>query len=96
MEKRYLVFDRGLDTEISRISANLTARLRNETEGQDLEIFDNLEAAKAATLAIIERYSEKLKPKSGMFSTAPKDQARDRLDQVNALTEDDIEDYIFL
>jgi len=96
MDKRYLVFDRGLGTEISRINTNLTARVRNETEGQKLEIFDSLEDAKAATTVIIERYSETLKPKSGMFSTAPKDKARDKLNKIGALTEDDIEDYIFL
>ena len=96
MDKRYLVFDRGLGTEISRINTNLTARVRNETEGQRLEIYNSLDEAKAATTVIIERYSASLKPKPGLFSTAPKDKARDRLNQVNALTEDDIEDYIFM
>lgn len=96
MDKRYLVFNRGIGTEISRINTNLTARVRNETEGQNVEIFENLEDAKSATTVIIKRYSETLKPKSGMFSTSPKDKARDRLNQVRDLTEDDVEDYVFL
>ena len=96
MDKRYLVFDRGIGTEISRINTNLTARVRNETEGQKLEVFENLDDAKTATTVIIERYSETVKPKSGMFSTSPKDKARDRLNEVKALTDDDIEDYVFL
>jgi len=95
MDKRYLVFDRGLGTEISRVNTNLTARVRNETQGQKLEIFENLEEAKAATTVIIQRYRQTLKPKSGMFSTAPKDKAQDRLNEVSSLTEDDIEDYLF-
>ena len=95
MDKRYLVFDRGLGTEISRINANLTARIRNESEGEKLEIFDSLADAKKATTVIIERYRQTLKPKSGMFSTVPKDKATDRLNHVMALTEDDIEDYYF-
>jgi hypothetical protein len=96
MEKRYVVFDRGFATEIARINANLTARIRNEAAGEDLAVFDNLEDAKKATLVIVERYADQLRPSPGMFSSAPKDNVRDRLSQLSALTEGDIDDYYFL
>ena len=94
MDKRYVVFNRGLATEIERINANLTARIRNEAAGENLAVFDSLEEAKKATLVIVERYAGQRRP--GMFSSAPKDSVRDRLSQLSALTEDDIDDYYFL
>jgi len=96
MEKRYVIFDRGFATEIARINANLTARTRNEAAGEDLAVFDSLEDAKKATLVIVERYADQLRPSPGMFSTAPRDNVRDRLSQLSALTEDDIDEYNFL
>ena len=96
MDKRYVVFDRGLATEILRINANLAARIRNEAAGENLAVFDSLEEAKKATLVIVERYADQLRPNPGLFSTAPKDNVRDRLSQLSALTEDDIDDYNFL
>jgi hypothetical protein len=96
MDKRYVVFDRGFATEIARINAHLTARIRNEAAGENLAVFDSLEEAKKATLVIVERYADQLRPSPGMFSTAPKDSVRDRLSQLSALTEEDIDDYYFL
>ena len=96
MKKCYVVFNKGFATEISRINVNQIARLRNEAGGQDLDIFDSLEDAKKATLVIVERYADQRPPSQGMFNTAQKDKYRDRLSRLNALTDDDIDDYNFL
>jgi hypothetical protein len=55
MDTRFVVVDRGLDTNVHKIPAHQTARLVNEIGKEYLEIFENFADAREAALLIVSR-----------------------------------------
>lgn len=89
MTTRFVVVDHGLDTSIYKIHANQTARLRNEFGNEGIELFDDLEQAKQAALAILGRHEEASKEGGRRSFSFQSDNRFDSLKTaVSNLTED--------
>ena len=94
MTTRFVVVDNGLETSVYKIHANQTARLRNEFSGEDLELFDDLERAKQAALAILGRHEEAEKEASRRSFSFRSDNKFDSLKSaLSGLTEDRVETF---
>ncbi len=95
MEQRFAVFPEGPKPKIYKFPANQTARLINEIPGRKVEIFETLNEAKEAALAIVERAKADAKPNIGMFSTQPKPEEIELRRALSELSEDRVERYPF-
>ncbi len=95
MEQRFAVLDEGAKPRIYKVPINQTARLINEFPFRKVEIFETLNDAKEAALAIVSRAEASAKPSIAMFSkpaTSPNEELREALLE---LTEDRVERYYF-
>jgi hypothetical protein len=95
MERRFAVLDEGAKPRIYKVPVNQTARLINEFPFRKVEIFESLNEAKEAALAIADRARANGKPKISLFDTrrtAEDDELRKALSE---LTEDRVETYHF-
>ena len=94
MTTRFVVVDHGLDTNVYKINANQTARLKNEFGNEGIELFDDLEQAKQAALAILGRYEEASKEASRRSFSFQSDNRLDSLKRsLSDLTEDRVETF---
>ena len=95
MEQRFVVIDEGSGPRIYKIPINRTARLVNEVPGRKVEIFETLNAAKEAALAIVDRVEASAKPSITSFAPAPTARNEDARNALSELTEDRVETYYF-
>lgn len=93
MNTRFVVVDHGLDTGIYKIYAQQTARLLNEFGNEYIEIFDSLEDAKAAALAIVNRHGEAARQSQWQFSFRPDPRIETLKTAFSDLTEDRVETF---
>ena len=86
LEQHFALFTEGRKPKIYKLPVNQTARLINEFPGRKVEVFETLDSARKAALAIIE---------SALIAskTAPGD--KELLKTLSELTEDRIERYLF-
>ena len=95
MEQRFAVFAEGPRPKIYKFPINLTARLINEIPGRDVEVFETLNDAREAALAIIKHTQENTKPNGVLFSARANPEDEDLLNSLSELTEDRVERYPF-
>ncbi len=94
MTTRFVVVDHGLNTSVYKIPANQTARLKNEFGDEGLELFDDLETAKQAALAILGRHEAASKEADKRSFSFRSDNPFDGLKTALAeLTEDRVESF---
>ena len=94
MNTRFVVVDRGLDTNVYKIPAHQTARLVNEIGKEYLEIFENFADAREAALLIVSRYDEasRLSEWRLTFQTYPRIESLKA--GISELTEDRVGTFI--
>ncbi len=95
MEQRFAVFAEGAKPKIYKRPVNQTARLINEIPGRKVEVFETLNDAREAALALVERAKANAKPSIAMFSTRPNSENEELLKTLSELTEDCVERYYF-
>ncbi len=95
MEQRFVVFDDGSGPRIYKIPINRTARLVNELPDRKVEVFETLNAAKEAALAIAGRAETNAKPSFTSFAPAPTTRNEESRKVLAELTEDCVETYYF-
>ena len=95
MEQRFAVFAEGPKPKIYKLPTNQTARLINEIPGRKVELFETLNDAREAVLALVERAKENAKPSISMYSTQPNPEEEELLRTLSELTEDRVESYRF-
>ncbi len=88
MEQRFAVFADGPKPKIYRFPANQTARIVNEIPGRKVEVFETLDSAREAALAIVERAKSSAKPSIGLFSSKSAPEDEELLKTLTELTED--------
>lgn len=94
MTTRFVVLDHGLTTSVYKIHANQTARLKNEFGNEGIELFDDLEQAKQAALAILGRLEEVSKEANRRSFSFQSDNPFDSLKTaLTALTEDRVDTF---
>lgn len=90
---RFVVLDRGLDSEIYKIPAVQSARLANELWDQKFQVFDSLADAKKAAMVIVGRYDDAAQKEGRKFT----EKADPRIARLHAtlkdLTEDRVQPY---
>ena len=95
MEQRFALFNDGHTPKIYKLPVNQTARLINEFPGRKVEVFETLDSAREAALAIIERAKVSAKPSIGLFSSESAPEDEELLKTLTELTEDRVERYPF-
>ncbi len=95
MVQRFVVFDDGSGPRIYKIPINRTARLVNEFPDRGVEVFETLNAAKEAALAIVGRAETNAKPSFMNFAPAPAARNEEARKSLSELTEDRVETYYF-
>ena len=95
MEQRFVVFDDGSGPRIYKIPVHRTARLVNEIPDRKVQVFETLNAAKEAALAIVGRAETDAKPSFTSFTPAPPARNEESRKALAALTEDRVETYYF-
>jgi hypothetical protein len=95
MEQRFVVFDDGSGPRIYKIPINRTARLVNEFPDRRVQVFETLDAAKEAALAIVGRAETDAKPSFTSFAPAPTARNEGSRKALSDLTEDRVETYYF-
>ena len=95
MEHRFAVLDEGTKPRIFKVPVNQTARLVNEFPGGEVEIFEALNDAKEAALAIIVRLEAVARPSIASFANQPRPENEAFRRSLSALTEDSVERYYF-
>jgi hypothetical protein len=93
MKHRFVVLDRGLESNVYKIAQHLTARLENERGGEKIEVFESFPDAKEAALVIVSRYGEASKKSTRSFSTKKNPRFDSLKAQISQLTEDGVETY---
>ncbi len=86
MEQRFALFNDGHTPKIYKLPVIQTARLINEFPGRKVEVFETLDSAREAALAII---------MSALIASKPAPGDEELLKMLSELTEDRIEKYIF-
>ncbi len=86
MEQRFALFNDGHTPKIYKLPVNQTARLINEFPGRKVEVFETLDSAREAALAII---------RSALNASKPAPEGKGLLETLSELTEDHIEKYLF-
>lgn len=92
MNLRFVVLDRGLDSEIYKIPAVQSARLANELWDQKFQVFDSLADAKNAAMVIVSRYEDAAQKKESNFT----EKADPRIARLHATLKDLTEDRVQL
>ena len=95
MEQRFAVFAERAKPKIYRFPANQTARIVNDIQGRKVEVFETLDSARKAALAIVERTKASAKPDIGLFSSKPAPEDEELVKTLTELTEDRVERYPF-
>ncbi len=95
MEQRFVVLAERAKPRIYKLPVNQTARLINEIPGRKVEVFETLNDAREAALALVERAQPDAKPSIAMFSTRPNSENEELLKTLSELTEDCVERYCF-
>ncbi len=93
MEQRFVVFDDGSGPKIYKIPVHRTARLVNEFPDRKVQVFETLNAAKEAALAIVGRVETNAKPSFTSFAPAPTVRNDESRKALSELTEDRVETY---
>ncbi len=86
MEKHFALFTEGRKPRIYKFPVNQTARLINEFPGRKVEVFETLDSARIAALAIME---------SALIASMPAPGYNELLETLSELTEDRTEEYLF-
>jgi hypothetical protein len=95
MDQRFAVLAEGVKPKIYKLPVNQTARLINQIPGRKVEVFETLNDAREAALALVERAKENVKPSISMYSTQPNPEDEELLKTLSELTEDRVERYYF-
>ncbi len=95
MEQRFVVLAEGAKPKIYKLPANQTARLINEIPSRKVDVFETLNDAREAVLALVERAKTDAKPRISMFSIGPNPGNEELLKTLSELTEDRVERYCF-
>ena len=95
MEQRSAVLDEGGNPRIYKVPIYQMARLINEFPLRKVEIFETLNDAKEAALAIVSRAEASAKPSTAMFSKPAISQNEDLRKARLELTENRVERYYF-
>ncbi len=95
MEQHFALLTEGHKPKIYKLPASQSARVINEIPGRKVEIFETLDNARKAALAIIESANANAKPKIGLFASKPASEDEELLKTISELTEDRIERYHF-
>ncbi len=95
MEQRFVLFDDESGPRIYKIPINRTARLVNELRGRKVQVFETLNAAKEAALAIAGRAETDAKPSFTSFVPAPPARNQESRKALSELTEDRVETSYF-
>ncbi len=93
MEQRFVVFDDGSGPRIYKIPVHRTARLVNEFPDRKVQVFETLNAAKKAALAIVDHAETNAKPSFTSFAPAPTARNEESRMALSELTEDRVETY---
>ncbi len=95
MEQRFAVLDEGAKPRVYKVPIYQTARLINEFPFRSVEIFETLNDAREAALALVERVEASAKPSIAMFSKPATSQNEELRKALSELTEDRVERYYF-
>ena len=95
MEQRFAVIAEGATPKIHNLPVNQTARLINQIPGRNVDVFETLNDAKEAALALVERAEPIAKPGIVMFSEPDTSQNAELRKALLELTEDRVERYYF-
>jgi hypothetical protein len=95
MQHRFAVLEEGTKPRIFKVPVNQTARLVNEFPDRDVEVFEALNDAKQAALAIIIRREAAVRPSITNFSNQPRPENQALRESLAELTEDSCETYYF-
>lgn len=93
MDYRFIVLDRGLESNVYKIPVHHTARLENERGPEKIEVFERFPDAKEAALVILSRYGEMAKKQTRSFSIRRDPRLESVKTQISQLTEDGVETY---
>ena len=83
----------GATPKIYKLPVNQTARLINQVPGRKVEIFETLNDARAAALALVSHAEASAKPGIVMFSEPGTSQNEEMQKALSELTEDRVERY---
>lgn len=95
MANQFAVLTEGRNPKIYKLPVSQTARLINEIPGRKVEVFETLDSARKAALAIVTSTKAKTKPDIGLFASRPDPEDEELLKTLAELTEDRIEKYNF-
>ncbi len=95
MEQHFALLTEGHKLKIYKLPVSQMARLINEIPGRKIEVFETLDSARKAALAIIESANANAKPKIGLFASKPAPEDEESLKTLSELTEDRFERYHF-
>ena len=95
MEQRFAVLDERAKPRVYKVPIHQTARLINEFPFRNVEIFETLNDAREAALALVERVEASAKPSIAMFSKPATPQNEELRKALSELTEDRVERYYF-
>ncbi len=95
MEQRFAVLDEGGKPRIYKVPIYQTARLINEFPFRKVEIFETLNDAKEAALAIVSRAEASAESSIAMFSKPATSQNEELRTALSELTEHRVERYYF-
>jgi bisphosphoglycerate-independent phosphoglycerate mutase (AlkP superfamily) len=91
---RYVVLDRGLDSEIYKFSPDRTKEVVGELFNEKIELFDDFDEARDAAFVIISRYEKTAKgQRKNAFSFPQASRVRAIKRGLTGLTEDELEQY---
>ncbi len=95
MEQRFAVLDEGVKPRVYKVPIYQAARLINEFPFRKVEIFETLNDAREAALALVERAEASAKPSIAMFSKPATSQNEKLRKALSGLTEDRVQRYYF-
>ncbi len=95
MEQRFAVLDEGPKPRIYKVPTYQTARFINEFPFRKVEIFETLNDAREAALALVERAEASAKFGVAMSSKPAAPQIEEMRKALSGLTEDRVERYYF-
>ena len=93
MNQRYALLAEGAKLKIYKLPVNQTARLINEHASRKVLVFETLNDAREAALALVERAKTNARPGVAVFSSCPQPDNEELLNTLSALTEDRVEKY---
>ncbi len=93
MEQRFVVIDEGPEPRIYKLPVNQTARLINEVPGRKVVVFETLNDAMDAALAIVDSAEASANSGIAMFSNPAISPKKELVSGLSKLTEDRVERY---